>query len=271
MAADEQAILAQCEIIAGYSEESGRITRPFPARAMRGVHACVGDWMRAAGMTVRLDPAGNLIGRHAAVRPDAPRFLIGSHLDTVPNAGKYDGVLGVLLGMAAVQAWAASGCPSPWRSSASAKKRAFASARPTLAAGRSAVLRPQPAGTNRCGRRSRWRRPCATSVWIPPGCRRLRYPPRQVLGYLEAHIEQGPVLETGSAAGRRRRPSSARAAAGCASRARPGMPGTLPMELRHDALTAAAEFVARRRSARAASVERTAGHGRHACRSLPER
>src|SRR5262249_36907727 len=90
---------------------------------MRGVHERLGGWMRAAGMAVRLDPVGNLIGRHPAapltpppptsegggggVRgadEGAPVFLIGSHLDSVPDAGKYDGVLGVLLGVAAVQA-----------------------------------------------------------------------------------------------------------------------------------------------------------------------
>src|SRR5438034_1992741 len=97
-------VLARCALLAGYSEDPGRITRTFLCAPMHGAHACLGGWMRAAGMAVRLDPIGNLIGRYPAVSEEAPVFLIGSHLDTVPNAGKYDGVLGVLLGVAAVQA-----------------------------------------------------------------------------------------------------------------------------------------------------------------------
>ncbi len=54
-------------------------------------------------MRVRRDAAGNLIGRYTGERPGLPVLAIGSHLDTVPNAGKYDGVLGVLMGLAAVQ------------------------------------------------------------------------------------------------------------------------------------------------------------------------
>src|SRR5262245_50757362 len=99
-------VLARCEVIAGYSEEPGKITRTFLCGPMRGVHERLGGWMRAAGMAVRLDPVGNLIGRHPAapltpppptsegggggVRgadEGAPVFLIGSHLDSVPDAG----------------------------------------------------------------------------------------------------------------------------------------------------------------------------------------
>src|SRR5260370_18155248 len=98
-------VLARCEVLAGYSEEPDKITRTFLCPAMRGVHQCLDGWMRAAGMAVRLDQAGNLIGRYpAAPGEDAPVFLIGSHLDSVPDPGKYDRLLGLLLGGAAVQA-----------------------------------------------------------------------------------------------------------------------------------------------------------------------
>src|SRR5205807_5735986 len=68
----------------------------------RRVHELLGEWMREAGLTVRIDAIGNLIGR----RPGRSErvFVIGSHVDTVAYAGKYDGVLGVLLGIAAMQA-----------------------------------------------------------------------------------------------------------------------------------------------------------------------
>ncbi len=73
---------------------------------MKRVHEHLTGWMERAGMTVRLDQAANLIGHYPAEggRDNAPVVLIGSHLDTVPNAGKYDGMLGVLLGLAAVEA-----------------------------------------------------------------------------------------------------------------------------------------------------------------------
>ncbi|MCI0462683.1 MAG: hypothetical protein L0Z62_37515, partial [Gemmataceae bacterium] len=61
-----QEVLAQCEILAGYSEQPGRITRTFLCEPMRGVHQCLGGWMRAAGMAVHLDPVGNLIGHYPA-------------------------------------------------------------------------------------------------------------------------------------------------------------------------------------------------------------
>src|SRR6266478_3078356 len=95
--------LARCDVLARFSETPGRLTRAFLSDPMRQVHAALAEWMRDAGMSVRLDAIGNLIGHYAAERAGAPLFLIGSHLDTVPDAGRYDGILGVLLAVAAVQ------------------------------------------------------------------------------------------------------------------------------------------------------------------------
>src|SRR5918997_360274 len=81
------------------TSESGRLTRRFGTEAMREANVLVGDWMREAGLTVREDEVGNLIGRHGEGRP----FVLGSHLDTVRNAGRYDGPLGVLVALAAVR------------------------------------------------------------------------------------------------------------------------------------------------------------------------
>ena len=70
---------------------------------MRRANALVGRWMTDAGLAVREDTVGNLIGRWPAQDPRAPTFVVGSHLDTVRDAGRYDGPLGVLLGIAAVE------------------------------------------------------------------------------------------------------------------------------------------------------------------------
>ena len=104
LAALAHEVVARCDHAATYTEEPGRITRTFLSEPMRRLHEEVSGWMTAAGMSVHLDGAGNLIGRREGTRPALPVLVIGSHLDTVPDAGKYDGVLGVLLGVAAVQA-----------------------------------------------------------------------------------------------------------------------------------------------------------------------
>src|SRR6266496_1400666 len=81
----------------------GKITRTYRSPAMQRANAQVARWMRAAGLTVREDPAGNLIGRLASKNPNAKTFILGSHLDTVRDAGKYDGILGVLTAIAVVK------------------------------------------------------------------------------------------------------------------------------------------------------------------------
>ena len=96
--------LARCDEVALYSEEPDRITRTFLCEPMRGLLERMSRWMEEAGLKVRIDAAGNLIGHYDGIRPTGPLLAIGSHIDSVPNAGKYDGVLGVLLGIAAVKA-----------------------------------------------------------------------------------------------------------------------------------------------------------------------
>src|SRR4051812_46959128 len=79
------------------TDEPGKLTRTFLSPAMRRANAQVGEWMRAAGLSVREDTVGNLIGRLESSHPQAKTLLLGSHLDTVREAGRFDGPLGVLL------------------------------------------------------------------------------------------------------------------------------------------------------------------------------
>src|SRR5204862_7960079 len=81
----------------------GLVTRTFASPAMRRANELVGSWMRAAGMAVRVDGIGNLIGHYPAAQPEGKILLLGSHLDTVRDAGKFDGALGVLIAIAGVQ------------------------------------------------------------------------------------------------------------------------------------------------------------------------
>src|ERR1700722_2461312 len=85
------------------SEESDRLTRSFGPPAMRQANDLVASWMREAGMTVSEDAIGNLIGRYPGRDDRAKTFILGSHLDTVRDAGKFDGPLGVVTAIACVQ------------------------------------------------------------------------------------------------------------------------------------------------------------------------
>ncbi len=96
-------VMEWCDILGSYSEEPDRLTRPFASRAMRQTNETVAQWMRDAGMTVQQDAVGNLLGRYEAHSADAKTLLFGSHLDSVRDAGKYDGPLGVMIALACVE------------------------------------------------------------------------------------------------------------------------------------------------------------------------
>ena len=132
-------IVARCRELAAVSEEHGRLTRRFATPAMARANALVGAWMREAGMTVRIDAAGNLVGRRPGDLGAAGTLLLGSHLDTVRDAGAFDGPLGVLAAIALRAAAARGGRRAALRRStcsASPTRRACASAPPTSAAAR---------------------------------------------------------------------------------------------------------------------------------------
>ena len=92
-------VLERCEVLGQVSEEPGRLTRRFGTPAMARANELVGGWMHEAGLATREDAVGNLIGR----RGDGPVLVLGSHLDTVVDAGRYDGPLGVLVALEAVE------------------------------------------------------------------------------------------------------------------------------------------------------------------------
>src|SRR3954468_8104162 len=90
---DAARVVHRCLTLAACTEEAGAITRTFLSPPMREVHHHVRRWMEEAGMTVSVDGMGNIRG----VLGSGPRLLIGSHLDTVPHAGAFDGILGVMI------------------------------------------------------------------------------------------------------------------------------------------------------------------------------
>ena len=93
---DAARIMARCEALARHSELPGGLTRVFLSAQGCAAAADVLRWMQEAGMQARLDAIGNVHGRYEGAAPGAPCLLLGSHLDTVRDAGRYDGILGVV-------------------------------------------------------------------------------------------------------------------------------------------------------------------------------
>jgi allantoate deiminase len=234
-------VLHRCEALARFSEEPERLTRTFLRTPVRDVHERLTTWMRESGLVVRIDAIGNLIGRLPGRRDDGV-FIVGSHIDTVPNAGKYDGILGVLLGVAAVKALG---------------RREFNRALDVIAFSEEEGVRfgtPYLGSRAVCGRLDEDLLTLTDAGGVtlaqairdfgldPAKLPQAAYRRGQVAGYVEAHIEQGPLLE---AAGQ---PTGVVKAIVGTSRllvkfaGRAGHAGTLPMRQRRDALTAAAEF-----------------------------
>src|ERR1700758_1355698 len=99
-----QEAISRCQRLACFTEDTPRICRTFLSPPMRACHRQIEDWMRPLGMTVTVDAAGNLRGLYPGRDGFASQLLIGSHLDTVPDAGRYDGILGVVLAISLVEA-----------------------------------------------------------------------------------------------------------------------------------------------------------------------
>src|SRR5215208_2521815 len=94
--------MARCDELAAYTEEPGRITRPYGTPAHMATRDVVADWMRDVGLNIRVDAIGNVRGRVEGSEPAAAALLLGSHLDSVRDAGRYDGPLGILVAIEAV-------------------------------------------------------------------------------------------------------------------------------------------------------------------------
>jgi allantoate deiminase len=237
--------LARCDALSRESERPGRLTRTFLSPPMRRVHELVSAWMTEAGMRVRLDQAANLIGRRPADgdRDDAPTVLIGSHLDTVPDAGKYDGVLGVLLGVATVRALDSHPLPFAVEVIGFSEEEGVRYRTPYL--GSLALCgRFDPAYLELLDDDGVTMSDAFLGFGLDPGqIAGAASPPGRVAAYLEAHIEQGPVLESWGS------PVGVVSAIAGQSRlwitfeGQAGHAGTSPMDLRRDALPAAAELI----------------------------
>src|SRR5215475_10074375 len=95
--------LVRCDVLAKFSEDANSLRRTFLSPPMHNCHAEIAAWLKQLGISPKVDAVGNLRALYAGSKSDAPRLVVGSHLDTVPNAGKYDGILGVVLAIAILE------------------------------------------------------------------------------------------------------------------------------------------------------------------------
>src|SRR3984957_12128390 len=228
-------VIARCRLLAEATEEPGFITRTFLSQPMHQVHAHLRGWMEQAGMRVFTDHAGNLRGVYPSDSAEAPRLFIGSHLDTVPHAGAFDGILGVVLGVALVERGEPGRLPFAIDVIGFSEEEGvrfgvpFIGSRAFIGDVDNELLASIAGAITALGLDpSRIGEACAGSDSI---------------GYLEFHIEQGPVLESlglpigivDAIAGQSRLDLFF---GGKANHA-----GTTPMHLRQDALAGAAEWI----------------------------
>jgi allantoate deiminase len=248
---DARTVLERCEVLARCSEEPGRLTRRFAMPALEEARALVDSWMREAGLSTHRDPLGNLVGRRPGSHVSGRRpggaeraLMLGSHIDTVRDAGRYDGPLGVLVALACAERLRETELPFALEVAAFVDEEGvrygtgyLGSSVPAGRFDEGWLERVDADGTTLADAIRAWGgRPEAVA-----GARRE---PEELLGYVEIHIEQGPVLEardlpvgvvTGIAGQTRARVTFT---------GRAGHAGTTPMEGRRDALTAAAEWIA---------------------------
>ncbi len=240
-------VIARCQTLARFSEDPGSIRRTFLSPPMRECHREIAAWVAPLGATSRVDAVGNLRMVYPAAEPDAPRLqrlLIGSHLDTVPNAGAYDGVLGVVLPIALLGALNGRKLPFAIEVVGFSEEEGVRFSTPFI--GSRALVGSLDEDL--------LRRKDAQGISIRKAIENFGLNPAEiaqaalqdqdnVLGYVEFHIEQGPVLENVD------RPLGVVEAIAGQSRmeftfvGHANHAGTTPMNLRHDALAAAAEWI----------------------------
>src|SRR5438874_319583 len=238
-------IVSRINQLAAISETPAHLARIFLTREHRAAAELILTWMRSAAMAAHLDPIGNVCGRYEGDRPGLPCLMLGSHYDTVRDAGKWDGPLGLLTAISCVADLNRRGRRLPFAVEvvgfADEEGVRFAS---TLLGSRAVAGTFVESALNARDRDGVSMREAMVKFGLDPehigAAARAR---RELLAYVELHIEQGPVLEqknipvgvVTAIAGATRLAAKLTGMAGHA--------GTVPMALRRDALAGAAECI----------------------------
>lgn len=238
-------VMARCDALAQLSESTEGLTRVYLSSEHLQANALVAQWMQQAGMNTWQDAVGNVCGRYEAAQPGAQALLLGSHLDTVRNAGRYDGMLGVLAAIEVVDALNRAGL----RGAQAIEIIGFADEEGTrfniALLGSRGLTGSWPASWLACedAQGVSVAQALALAGLSADAIFAAQRPVADFSAYLELHIEQGPVLEQEDLAlgvvsainGAHRLHARFTGEAGHA--------GTVPMRHRRDALAAAAEWL----------------------------
>ena len=237
--------MLRLDALAVFSEEAGKITRPYLTASHRKAADQVRGWMEQAGLAVTIDALGSVIGRLEGRTPGLPALILASHIDSVRDAGRYDGNLGVILAMQAAEELVENGSSLPFAIEVHAYGDEEGLRFPSTLSSSSAVAgRFDPAWLERAGDDGVTMRDALIGFGGDPGgIAAIARSRGQVAGYFEVHIEQGPQLEAaglplGVVTGTNGATRLKVAVTGEA-----GHSGTVPMALRKDALAAAAAMV----------------------------
>jgi len=235
--------IARCRELARISDVEGETTRTFLSEATKGAHALLLSWMMRAGLETRTDDAGNVRGLRRSTEPGAPTLLFFSHIDTVPNAGAFDGPLGVLLALTVVEELGHTPLPFDIELIAFSEEEGVRFGFPFLS---SLAVTGQLTAEHLA-------KTDADGITVEQAIRSFGLHPERIaqscplpprtFAAVEVHIEQGPVLEAedGSLAVVESIIGQSRFALTFTGHANHA--GTTPMSLRSDALAAAAQWI----------------------------
>jgi allantoate deiminase/N-carbamoyl-L-amino-acid hydrolase len=239
------AVMQWSDMLARWSDDEDGLTCSYMTTAHRKTAAQLATWMREAGMEVHIDAVGNVVGRYLSLDPHAKTLMTGSHYDTVRNAGRFDGRAGILIAIAVVRLLHRTGQRLPFHvevvgfaeEEGERFKYPFLGSKAISGTFDMRALESVDAEGNSL------RTVLLDAGHNPGDIPGLARRTEDVLGFIEIHIEQGPLLLehqlpvgiVRSIAGSRRYIVDLRGAAGHA--------GTTPMALRRDALAAAAEVI----------------------------
>jgi allantoate deiminase len=235
-------VIARCQALSRYSEDADRIRRTFLSPPMRDCHREIAGWFAPLGVAPTLDAVGNLRAIYPGANGDSPRLLIGSHLDTVPNAGAYDGILGVVMAIAILAALDGRRLPFAIEVVGFSEEEGirfgtpFIGSRALIGTVDNRLMNAKDAKGTSVAQAIR-------DFGLNPSEIRQAAIGDDVVGYLEFHIEQGPVLANlgqplavvDAIAGQSRLKFTFKGRANHA--------GTTPMNLREDALAGAAQWI----------------------------
>lgn len=261
---DEHAdwVMQACQELGQVSQSKDYLDRRYLSVEHKIANELVATWMQQAHMHTWQDGVGNLWGQYKSATPDAKTLLFGSHLDTVVNGGKYDGMLGVLLPIALINFLHNSHYQFPFHISVvgfcDEEGTRFGS---TLLGSRALTGKWQKQWEHLADEDGISLRQAMHEFGLDfdlvESC---KVDPNSLVAYLEVHIEQGPVLEANNLAvgvvnaiaGAKRLSVAVTGMAGHA--------GTVPMQNRNDALAGVAQMIlAVEQQAKQAEVVATVG------------